>query len=50
MYHELLHKFHGLHWVNGRGYAHTAEFQHDERKFAQYAEAEDVLNQLARGR
>ena len=26
MFHELLHKFHGLHWVNGRGYAHTPEF------------------------
>jgi hypothetical protein len=48
MYHELLHKFHGLHWVNGRGYAHTAEFQHDERKFPRYAEAEEVLNRLTR--
>lgn len=49
MFHELLHKFHGLHWSNGRGYAHTAEFYRDERKFAQYSEAEAVLQQLARG-
>lgn len=48
VFHELLHKFHGLHWVNGRGYAHTAEFQQSERKFARYEEAEAVLKKLAR--
>lgn len=47
MFHELLHKFHGLHWVNGRGYAHTAEFQQDERKFEQWKEAERILQTLA---
>ena len=47
VFHELLHKFHGLHWVNGRGYAHTAEFQQSERKFARYEEAEAVLKKLA---
>jgi hypothetical protein len=48
MFHELLHKFHGIHWVNGRGYAHTSEFSQSERKFARYKEAEEVLNRLAR--
>jgi hypothetical protein len=48
VFHELLHKFHGLHWVNGRGYAHTTEFQQSERKFAQYEEAEAWLKKLAR--
>jgi hypothetical protein len=47
MFHELLHKFHGLHWVNGRGYAHTSEFQQDERKFQQWEEAERILQTLA---
>jgi hypothetical protein len=47
VFHELLHKFHGLHWVNGRGYAHTSEFQRDERKFLQYVQAEAVLKTLA---
>lgn len=47
MFHELLHKFHGLHWVNGRGYAHTSEFQRDERKFEQWKEAERILQTLA---
>ena len=42
VFHELLHKFHGMHWVNGRGYAHTSEFQQSERKFAQYEESEAV--------
>ena len=48
VFHELLHKFHGLHWVNGRGYAHTAEFYESERKFERFAEAESVLTTLAR--
>ncbi|HWE03047.1 MAG TPA: hypothetical protein VG326_11620 [Tepidisphaeraceae bacterium] len=47
VFHELLHKFHGLHWVNGRGYAHTTEFHRDERKFANYEQAERVLKALA---
>lgn len=48
VFHELLHKFHGQTWVNGRGYAHTTEFYRDERKFARYEEAEQILNRLAR--
>lgn len=48
MYHELLHKQHGLRWVNGRGYAHTPQFQRDERKFERFEEAEAALERLAR--
>ena len=49
VYHELLHKKHGITWTNGRGYAHTAEFYREERAFKQYAEAEGMLEKLARG-
>jgi hypothetical protein len=48
VFHELLHKFHGLHWVNGRGYAHTQEFQQSESKFTRFHEAEAILQRLAR--
>jgi hypothetical protein len=48
MYHELLHKQHGLRWSNGRRYAHTPEFYADERKYKQRAEAEAELDKLAR--
>lgn len=47
VYHELLHKQHGIHWVNGRGFAHTTEFQNDERRFERYQEAEAALERLA---
>jgi hypothetical protein len=43
LYHELLHKHHGIKWVNGRCLAHTPEFRHSERKFKQYREAESFL-------
>jgi len=43
MYHELLHKFLGLKKVNGRRYAHTAEFRTLERQFAGYEEAQAWL-------
>jgi hypothetical protein len=49
VYHELLHKKHGLHWVNGRGYAHTTEFYREERQFTHYHESESLLGELARG-
>jgi hypothetical protein len=48
MYHELLHKHLGIKFVNGRRYAHTAEFRDAERRFAQYAQAETFLAQLAK--
>jgi hypothetical protein len=49
MFHELLHKKHGVRWVNGRGYAHTREFYAEERQFPQYDEADAWLTKLARG-
>ena len=48
VFHELLHKFHGLHWVNGRSYAHTAEFKQSELKFTRFHEAEAILQKLAK--
>jgi hypothetical protein len=49
MFHELLHKKHGVRWVNGRGHAHTREFYADERRFERYNEADGWLTKLARG-
>ncbi|MDB5319843.1 MAG: SprT-like family [Phycisphaerales bacterium] len=49
MFHELLHKRHGIRWVNGCGHAHTREFYADERRFEQYDEADRWLTKLARG-
>jgi len=49
MYHELLHKQHGLRWVGGRGYAHTGEFHREERRFKRYDQAEQIIDRLARG-
>lgn len=49
MYHELLHKKHGIRWVNERGHAHTRDFYEEERQFEGYQEAEDWLTKLARG-
>jgi hypothetical protein len=46
LYHELLHKHHGIKWVNGRCLAHTPEFRHSERKFREYKEAESFLQQM----
>ena len=45
LYHELLHKHHGIKWVNGRCLAHTPEFRRSEGKFRQYQEAEFFLKQ-----
>jgi predicted metal-dependent hydrolase len=47
LYHELLHKYHGTQWVNGKCLVHTPEFRRSERQFAQYIEAEDSLKRLA---
>ncbi|MGK7893690.1 MAG: hypothetical protein AB4372_08710 [Xenococcus sp. (in: cyanobacteria)] len=40
MYHELLHKYHAVEWVNGKRMAHIPEFRRSERKFAYYQKAE----------
>jgi hypothetical protein len=47
MYHELLHKKHGVAIVNGRRLAHSPDFRADERRFAEYDEAKRHLNELA---
>lgn len=49
LYHELLHKHHGIKWVNGRCLAHTPEFRRSERKFGHYQAAESFLKQMAVG-
>jgi len=48
VYHELLHKKHGIDWRNGQARAHTPTFRQEERRFAQHAEAEAVLKGLAK--
>ncbi|MEZ0264454.1 MAG: hypothetical protein ACAI43_06995 [Phycisphaerae bacterium] len=49
MYHELLHKHHGIRWSNGRGYAHTTAFYADEHKFENWQQGEEWIKRLARG-
>jgi hypothetical protein len=49
MYHELLHKKHGIRWVNERGHAHTRDFYEEEGRFERHQEAEDWLTKLSRG-
>jgi hypothetical protein len=48
MYHELLHKKHGVPMVNGRRIAHSPAFRAEERRFKDYAEAQRQLENLAR--
>lgn len=43
LYHELLHKYHGVKWLNGKRMAHTPEFRRSERKFLHYQEAQKWL-------
>jgi hypothetical protein len=47
MYHELLHKKHGSMIVNGRRLAHSPAFRAEERRFAEYDEAERLIHELA---
>jgi hypothetical protein len=49
LFHELLHKYHGIKWVNGRRMVHTSEFRADESQFKLYAEAQKWLQKLASG-
>lgn len=44
LYHELLHKHHGVKWLNGKRMAHTPEFRRSERQFQHYQEAQQWLN------
>jgi hypothetical protein len=44
LYHELLHKYHGVRWVNGKRMIHTSEFRRDEKRFDRYREASAYLD------
>lgn len=48
MYHELLHKQHGLRFRGARQSAHHADFRGDERIFPGYDEVQAELGRLAR--
>ena len=48
IYHEMLHKYYGEKWVNGRRMVHTTEFRASEAQFKYYNEAEAWLSKLAR--
>lgn len=48
MYHELLHKKHGVKLTNGRRMAHTSAFRKDEKRFLGHEDAVAKLNNLAR--
>lgn len=50
VFHELLHKAHGLTTKGNRRYAHTAAFRAAERAHPRYTEAEAFLKKLSRGR
>jgi len=47
MYHELLHKKHGIKLINGRRVSHSSEFAADERLYPMFEEAETWLKGLA---
>jgi len=49
LYHELLHKLHGVKWVKGKPMVHTPEFRRDEQNFKYYHQGEAYLNAIARG-
>ncbi|MEH1939766.1 MAG: M48 family peptidase [Nostoc sp.] len=50
LYHELLHKYHGTKWVQGRRMVHTKEFRVNESQFKFYNEASRWLDKLASSR
>lgn len=47
LYHELLHKHHGIKWVNGKSMAHTPEFRRSEKQFKFYQEAQKWLDNFS---
>jgi len=48
VYHELLHKRHGLRHSGNRRLAHTAAFRRDERRFADYAAVQAWMEGMGR--
>jgi hypothetical protein len=49
LYHELLHKHHGIQWLNGKCMVHTPEFKRSERKFSHFQAAEAFLKKMSVG-
>jgi len=47
MYHELLHKRHGVRWQSGRAHAHTPAFRRDEQRYPDKATVETLLSRLS---
>lgn len=50
MYHELLHKKHGIKKKGGRARVHTPQFRKDERKFRNYQKMKALMEKLAKMR
>ncbi|MBU7045476.1 MAG: M48 family metallopeptidase [Theionarchaea archaeon] len=48
MYHELLHKKHGIKTEKKRRKIHTGEFRKDEKKFRNYEKMKELMENLAR--
>ena len=48
MYHELLHKKHGIKWQSGRRLGHTPALRREEKTFQKYHEAEAELKKISR--
>ncbi len=48
MYHELLHKKHGVKLKGNRRRVHTAEFKKDEKKFRNYEKMKELMEKVAR--
>ncbi|MBU7014938.1 MAG: hypothetical protein HXS52_02010 [Theionarchaea archaeon] len=48
MYHELLHKKHGLREKGGRIWAHTRQFRNDEKRFYNYEQMKKIMSQIAK--
>lgn len=46
LYHELLHRKHGVEWRQGRAHVHTGSFRKDERRFARRQEAQAIIDLL----
>lgn len=48
MYHELLHKKHGITKKGRRRWVHTRQFKEDEKKFHNYQKMKELMEKLAR--
>lgn len=48
LYHELLHRKHGVEWRRGRAHVHTRLFREDERRFVRVEEARTLIDALGK--